>query len=817
MGLKGDLKSISLANVLQDLAQNEQNGTLALTASDRRIHFWFEKGQLRLVGLGPGRGPSLLNGLLATGKLKLSELGGSARLDAEAALTRSLLKRNSIAKEDSRAALQQQMFELVCDAFLWTDASFEFTQGEPADELFDVDQLDHEVRLTCDPIIMEALRRIDEWPEIKRTVPTANEVLVTEAIKPAKELDPITARILGCLDGQRRLRDVIELVHLGAFNVFKAAATLKAAGLARALTGKEALDRARLFTAKSQWEPALRMARFALELEPASVVLRAIAAEALEKLERRDEAAAEYRLLAAAQAESGDKAAAITTCRRILTLAPRDTFTQERLFQLLLEAGHKENALSQGEALAAAYKRAGLPDKAIEVYTRLMSSIGDSDDLLEAIAEIARHLGDKKEAIQVYRKLFERALARNDEEAALQLSRTLLRLDPRLEDIAQRRVELETGVYRKRVALRRRLKALIVLFVVLVLGSALGIYEWRARDEHSAIRGDSIPLQAKGEYRKILERYDALLARWPWAITCRSARNERAMYEDYHADAQLGAAVALEAEGRLIEALAAAESVRDCSLTPKNRDRAEQQLVLLRKKRNDEENRWLEKALGWAREAKTNPDAARQIESIDDPLALPALGECLKSETTAVRLASVAALKKVPHDAALELLVRVLATDSLAAVRTEAQAALAERTGQNFVTALQWDEWLRKRASAQSPSRVPPLQATLVVESAAGPVIVRWELRNIGSTPIEFTLPANFGPAFEGLGPKGRAAVLKTPERPVRLEKDEFIGGRVEITGLEPGSYSVSWSGTIVWIGAAPASIRSLPLVIEIR
>ena len=128
MGLKGDLKSISLANVLQDLAQNEQNGTLALTATDRHIHFWFEKGQLRLVGLGPGRGPSLLNGLLATGKLRLSELGPNARLDAEAALTRSLLKRNSIKKEDARAALQQQTFELVCDAFLWTDAHFEFTQ-----------------------------------------------------------------------------------------------------------------------------------------------------------------------------------------------------------------------------------------------------------------------------------------------------------------------------------------------------------------------------------------------------------------------------------------------------------------------------------------------------------------------------------------------------------------------------------------------------------------------------------------------------------------------------------------------------------------
>ncbi len=75
MGIKGDVRSISLANVLQDLVTNEQTGTLAIRAKKDRhqLHLWFEKGALKLVGLGAGQGPSLLNGLLALEKIRADE------------------------------------------------------------------------------------------------------------------------------------------------------------------------------------------------------------------------------------------------------------------------------------------------------------------------------------------------------------------------------------------------------------------------------------------------------------------------------------------------------------------------------------------------------------------------------------------------------------------------------------------------------------------------------------------------------------------------------------------------------------------------
>ena len=44
MVLRGDLRSLNLASVFQELAQNSQTGTLALKVGELRRYLWFEKG-----------------------------------------------------------------------------------------------------------------------------------------------------------------------------------------------------------------------------------------------------------------------------------------------------------------------------------------------------------------------------------------------------------------------------------------------------------------------------------------------------------------------------------------------------------------------------------------------------------------------------------------------------------------------------------------------------------------------------------------------------------------------------------------------------
>ena len=112
MGIKGDVRSISLANVLQDLVTNEQTGTLAIRhKKDRQaLYLWFDKGALKLVGLGNGQGPSLVNGLLALEKIKPEDAPAiSGRHTSEGGFVRGLLKKGNITREDLKAACEHQM------------------------------------------------------------------------------------------------------------------------------------------------------------------------------------------------------------------------------------------------------------------------------------------------------------------------------------------------------------------------------------------------------------------------------------------------------------------------------------------------------------------------------------------------------------------------------------------------------------------------------------------------------------------------------------------------------------------------------------
>ena len=234
-------------------------------------------------------------------------------------------------------------------------------------------------------------------------------------------------------------------------------------------------------------------------------------------------------------------------------------------------------------------------------------------------------------------------------------------------------------------------------------------------------------------------------------------------------------------------------------------------------------------ALGWARAARSDSALLARIAEISHPLALPALGECLKDDAPLVRKATIAALRNVADEAALELLNRAFATDTDASLRAEANAALSARTGQKFDTPLQWEAWLRKRAVAASPSRVPPLQAALLAPATRAeigkPLVVSWQIVNVGPSTVEFSLPADFGPVFEGSGPAGVIA-MKTPPasgevRSVRLRPGEFLGGTADLSALcrgldAPGTARIAWSGAVRWNGGAPAAVKSLPVVIEL-
>ncbi|HET6204600.1 MAG TPA: DUF4388 domain-containing protein [Planctomycetota bacterium] len=825
MALQGDLKGIHLSNVLQDVGNNGLKGTLTIRAGERRLAFWFEKGEIRLVGLGQGRGPSTLNGLVAAGKVPVSQARDG---DKGEALVRSLLRKKAVTREAARDALVQEMLDYLCDAFLLKEATFAFEEGEPHEDAFDLTQLDLGARLSVGPAVLEALRRLDEWGEIWKSIVSAEEILVPLPAALPKDAEPTTARLASLLDGQRRLRDLVEETRLGEFAVFRAAAVLLRCGAARPLAVPEALERARAAASRKQHDRVLRMAQFGLEREPGNAELRALAASALEALGRPEEAASELRRLAAGHLERGDKERAAQTYKRLLALAPSDSYARDRLFSLLLDAGKKggasarTEALAEGEALALAYRKAGLSDQAREVARRLLQTFGEDEDLLESAAEMARRLGDRKEAVALYRRLFDRALARGDREAALLHGRTILRLDPTAEDVARRREALASGERRRIERIRRRWKIGALAAAGVLLVGAPAAYETSAYAHLSKLRAETITLLQRRDLRSLLARYGDFLKVYGWTFASIGVRREQGEIESSFVEEEL--ARVPEGEEALPQAIAGVAALSTSVRGKEARARVEESLRTLRARAETIRDRFLQESEDLAR--ADGPIALQRIAAMTHPLALGALERLATHASPAVRRPAFAALAENRSDQAPEVLALALAAETDRDTRAFALAGLRRRTGEDFGEDEDaWLERLRRRRALEEPGLAPPLHAAVRAErprlAKGEPLAFEWRIANVGPATVVFSLAPEFVLA-DASGTKLPASDDPPGDlRTFQLRSGEFVGGRIVLPGatdaLEaPGSCLLSFSARVRVEGGREFRIAAAPRRLEV-
>lgn len=789
MGIRGDVKSISLANVLQDLASNEKTGTLKVSSKkERQIALWFDKGALRLVGVGPREGPSLLNGLLALEKLKAEDAPTvTGRRANEGGFLRGLVKKGRLTKDDLKGALEHQMGEHLCDAFLWSDALFEFDEGEPDDALFDIDQLDLEPRLPIEAAIMEAVRRADEWGETRKAILSFSEILVPDPSRLPADTEATVRRVFALLDGERSLRDVQQLTRLGAFILMRAAALLIRSGAARPVSTAEAFERARARAGRKEWDAALRMARYGLEHERKNTGLLELAIKCSEMLEDHEGAASFARQLASAQVESGQIEEAVRTYQKVLVHAPFDLTAHERLFTLLCQLDLKLDALAAGESLASAYKKAGLPDKALDVYRRLLEKVGDQIELLESVAEIQRHLGDKGEAVALYKKLMDRAMEVGQDATALGYCRTILRLDARHAEALDLRQRLESGQVEK--ARRRRRTTRLVLSGaagLLVVAGAL-LYEWQARVQYGEIANPILDAAEKRDRRQVLRLYDSVLDAYRWSIKARELQPQREKVETDYVTEVTTRAEDLDRNGRLPEAIALLDTaLRDLRPGPR-RDATENRLKDCHRRRVQAEREW---------SAKLRSMAPPQIAEVRDPMAVPALRDVLGRPENPARAAAVGALGQIPGETAVAALLRALA-DPDPAVAADAAAHLQRR------------------------DRVP-FQARLLSSrpayAAGEPTALEWRIENLSPAELELAIEEPAPKRLQVKGPRGPIEVGGTAvgRRVVRLGPGEFVGGSfpaAEEKMREPGRYHLDWSASVSWNGRAVV-LPAAPLAI---
>jgi tetratricopeptide (TPR) repeat protein len=231
MAIRGNLSEASLADVVQLLALGQKTGCLSVAREGSFGMLHFAAGRVvhaELVNRRDGLGDRLVRlGALAADDL--ARLCAACAPTNDRALANAVLARAQVPRELLVREYRTQVEEAVYHLFSWTDGAFTF-EPDVADE-----SDPPLVSVSADSLLLEGARRVDEWTQIAKKVPSLDLIFEADGPRLAQRevpLSPAQARILPLLDGTIDLHTVIERSGLGEFDVGKAVYGLLTAGYA---------------------------------------------------------------------------------------------------------------------------------------------------------------------------------------------------------------------------------------------------------------------------------------------------------------------------------------------------------------------------------------------------------------------------------------------------------------------------------------------------------------------------------------------------------------------------------------------------------
>jgi len=202
MSLKGDLKTMALPDILQWIAVGQKTGTLQVERRSIKKRIIVRDGLIFSSWSNDPR--ESLGQFLIRLRLVSEEQLFKALLAQEekGRLIGSILVSDGIlAEEDLRQALKAKVEETIYDLFLWNRGAFEFKEGEfPQDVL-----ITFEMPVT--PVILEGIRRVDEWQRIRAIFPTMETTFKVQGA-PHSLQDPLDRQVVGLAASGKTMAEI---------------------------------------------------------------------------------------------------------------------------------------------------------------------------------------------------------------------------------------------------------------------------------------------------------------------------------------------------------------------------------------------------------------------------------------------------------------------------------------------------------------------------------------------------------------------------------------------------------------------------------
>src|SRR3990172_923738 len=175
MALSGTLKDFALPDIFQLIGMQRKTGLLTLESDRETVTVVFEQGMVVHADSTVRRLDDLLGSVLVRqGKMRkevLEEALSKQRVSLQR-LGFVLVSQGYISRDDLKGALSEQVQQIVFRVFRWKSGRYHFDPAAEAD--YDRENVQP---VSTDHILMEGIRRVDEWPIIEKRIPSLDFVL----------------------------------------------------------------------------------------------------------------------------------------------------------------------------------------------------------------------------------------------------------------------------------------------------------------------------------------------------------------------------------------------------------------------------------------------------------------------------------------------------------------------------------------------------------------------------------------------------------------------------------------------------------------
>ena len=224
-GLRGDLRVVPLAEVLQLLDVQEQSGVLTVERAGARVDMYFRRGRVDQA-VAEGVPDEYLLGRFVLDAELMQRADFESFLESRGTtnqrlIGQQLVKLGYLAEPDLKACLTRQSSELIYEILRWRHGRFRFAAGLELPPSV----IDAALALDVEAVLMEGYRRVDEWHLIERAIDNFDVVFLRNEDSVAQmgrgRLTREELAVLELVNGKNTVKDIIRKSRMGSFEVSK--------------------------------------------------------------------------------------------------------------------------------------------------------------------------------------------------------------------------------------------------------------------------------------------------------------------------------------------------------------------------------------------------------------------------------------------------------------------------------------------------------------------------------------------------------------------------------------------------------------------